>query len=138
MALIPKKRRRVHKRQYTPIQLQAVESAKSQFKSWRSANGYSRRRIPDELRGSAIALAKSLGRNQASKELGLNPTDLRQWEGLAAPEKREDLKFAEVTICRPSSFLECRIEVIREQTRLALDLKGVNVDQMIALIRGVL
>jgi transposase-like protein len=128
----------VPKRQYTQTQQQAIDTVKSQFQTWRISNGNSRRRIPDDLRATAIELSNSLGRTRASKELGLNPTDLKHWENLMAPEKNVDFKFAEVTLHHQTSCLDCRVEVSREKTSLALDLKGVNVDQMITLIRGLL
>ena len=126
------------KRQYTQTQQQAIDTAKSQFQTWRVSNGNSRRRIPDDLRATAVELSNSLGRSRVSKVLGLNPTDLKYWGDLIATEKNVDLKFAEVTIHHQPSCLDCRVEVYREETHVAMNLKGVNVDQMITLIRGIL
>lgn len=126
------------KQQYTQTQQLAVDAAKSQFKTWRIANGNHRRRIPDELRAAAIELSKCLSNSRASKELGINPTELKHWGSIMAPEQCKELKFAEVTLHKDTYCLECRVEVSREQTHLVLDFKGVAMDQMITLIRGVL
>jgi hypothetical protein len=123
------------KSKYNSEQAEAVESAVKHFEHWRATTERGRRRMSEELRAIAIDLSYKIGVHPASKELGLNCTDLKRWR-----QKAKDLEngtFTEVKLL-PTMGFSCRVKIIKNDTHVNIAFEDSNVAQVTALIKGVL
>ena len=124
------------KKVYNSTQICAVEKTVKQFKHWRKTTVKGQRRMSLELRNMAIDLSQQIGIFPASKELGLNCTDLKKWR--EKTEERKEGSFTEIMVL-PSPSFSCRLEIKKNDTCINVFLgHDSNVDQTIALINGVL
>lgn len=123
------------KAEYNPDQIIAIEAAVKHFEHWRATTTRGQRKMSEELRTMAIDLSKKVGVNRASKALGLNCTDLKRWG--TKEEITDTGKFTEVTLL-PSMSSACRVEITKNDTCINLSLEQSTVDQMIALVKGIL
>jgi transposase-like protein len=123
------------KSKYNSDQISAIENTVKHFEHWRATTERGQRRMSDELRSMAIDLSHEVGVHRASKELGLNCTDLKRWKDKAEP--RASGVFTEISL-RPSLPFSYRMEIKKNDTCISLSLDHSSIDQMVALIKGVL
>jgi hypothetical protein len=80
-----------------------IESVKKAFETWRKSKNSTRGRIPKELWEKAFKLSKTYGYNRTAKELGLNPSTLRNKNSTSNTSLAHDVKFVKVA---PLKFLD--------------------------------
>jgi hypothetical protein len=120
---------------YNSDQIVAIENAVKHFEHWRATTERGQRRMSEELRTMAIDLSQKVGVHCASKALGLNCTDLKRWGEKGEPTNKGN--FTEITLL-PSTNFSCRVEIAKNDTRINFSLEHSSVEQMVALVKGVL
>jgi len=110
-----------------------MEEVRQQLESWRSAHAH-RSRIPEELWGSAVKIARRHGLYRTSKTLRLDYANLKNRAGI--PTSKTDSASAFVELLGGQRLPECVVELENARgKKMRIHLRGMEAPDLGLLSR---